>query len=138
MKVWLNWLDWPTLQFVHIGYNNITQLGVAAFAEAVDNWPALTHLDLHCNPLGDVGAAALASCISCNFPALKTLDLEDCLIEVDGVTALAQVVWPALTHLYLQSNPLGDVGAAALASCISCNFPALIPIPPRRLPRCLS
>jgi len=68
-------------------------------------------LDLRGNWIGDVGLAALAR--SPVAPNLRSLDLTDCQITVQGVPFLD--AFPQLRTLDLSDNPLGPEGARALS-----------------------
>lgn len=72
------------------------------------------HLHLNHNPIGDVGAQALAS--SPHLSKLRTLALQSCQIGPEGVEALMRAPWAAqLERLELSMNPIEDRGAQAIA-----------------------
>jgi hypothetical protein len=80
--------------------------------------PGLTMLSL-CMPVGDAGALALAAALGRGaLPRLRMLYLVDADIGDAGLAALATALRrrPALAHLRLTFNPLGDEGLAALVA----------------------
>ena len=80
--------------------------------------PGLTMLSL-CMPVGDAGALALAAALGRGaLPRLRMLYLVDADIGDAGLAALATALRrrPALGHLHLTFNPLGDEGLAALVA----------------------
>ena len=79
--------------------------------------PAVTTLHLGNMHVGNAGASALAAALGRGaLPRLKTLTLVNTAIGDAGLVALAPALRrrPALEHLVLQGNPLGDEGLAAL------------------------
>ena len=69
--------------------------------------------------VGDAGASALAAALGRGaLPRLKTLVLARAGIGDPGLVALAPALrrLPALVELYLQGNPFGDEGIAALVA----------------------
>ena len=80
--------------------------------------------------VGDAGASALAAALGRGaLPRLKMLNLNHTAIGDAALVALAPVLrrQPALEHLDLQGNPLGDEGLAAL---VTPPPPAGAPPPP--------
>ena len=80
--------------------------------------PSLTTLQLTMR-VGDAGASALAAALGRGaLPRLKTLSLNWAAIGDAGLVALAPALrrLPALEHLNLYNNPLGDEGLAALVA----------------------
>jgi uncharacterized protein (TIGR02996 family) len=81
-------------------------------------WPVLSRLralDLGSNPVGNAGAAALAS--SSHLAALESLQLAWCEVGPAGAAALAQAKHLGrLRVLWLENNPVGDEGARALVA----------------------
>ena len=81
--------------------------------------PAVMSLNLNNSHVGDAGASALAAALGRGaLPRLKTLCLANTAIGDAGLVALAPALrrLPALEYLYLQSNPFGDEGLAALVA----------------------
>ena len=80
--------------------------------------PAVTSLTLGGTHVGDAGASTLAAALGRGaMPRLKHLGLGNTAIGDAGLVALAPALrrLPALERLYLDRNPLGDEGLAALA-----------------------
>ena len=81
--------------------------------------PAVATLFIWGMHVGDAGAEALAAALGRGaLPRLKFLSLDNAAIGDAGLVALAPALrrWPALKHLYLGGNPLGDEGLAALVA----------------------
>ena len=81
--------------------------------------PAVTKLDLGGVHVGDAGALALAAALGRGaLPRLKILHLISAAIGDAALVALAPALrrLPTLESLYLQGNPLGDEGLAALVA----------------------
>jgi uncharacterized protein (TIGR02996 family) len=73
----------------------------------------LRHLRLHQNPIGDLGATALARS---RARSIEDLDLQACEIGEAGVSALAETPsMRAARRWRLGGNPIGDAGARAIA-----------------------
>jgi hypothetical protein len=81
--------------------------------------PAVTLLSLSGTHVGDAGASALAAALGRGgLPRLKTLGLLGTAIGDAGLVALAPALRrrPALEHLWLNGNPLGEEGLVALVA----------------------
>ncbi len=96
---------WPALaslsaRFASVAFDGPHALGAAVFA----GFPALEELDLAGVPMGEAGAALLASH---RWLRLGGLNLSNCKIDDAGVAALARGAWPALERLNLRGNGLG-------------------------------
>jgi hypothetical protein len=81
--------------------------------------PAVTDLYIHATYVGDAGASALAAALGQGaLPRLKDLALPSAAIGDAGLVALAPALrrQPALETLFLEGNPLGDEGLAALVA----------------------
>jgi hypothetical protein len=105
--------DWRALVFLSARLNDVAfgglhALGGAAFA----GFLALEGLDLSYVPLGEAGAALLAS--QC-WPRLRKLNLRFALLKDAGLAALARSAWPALQVLDLRLNYFGAPLALAAA-----------------------
>ena len=94
----------PNLRFemLDISHNNVETEGLLAFAKGLkmcvtDRTTPLTILRFRGNPVGCAGAIAIANILktrSCTLNAtLKELDMGDCDLKAEGVTALC-AAWP--------------------------------------------
>ena len=98
------------------GPDGVQRLAVGLGAGAL---PALTNLELINVRVGDAGASALSAALRRGaLPRLKTLQLHNAAIGDAGLVALAPALrrLPALEQVFLDSNPFGDVGLAALVA----------------------
>ena len=109
-------LERLTLQsLLHAGPEGVQRLAERLGAGAL---PAVTWLRLSMH-VGDAGASALAAALGRGaMPQLKRLVLTNVGITDAGLVALAPALrrLPALEHLKLNYNPLGDEGLAALVA----------------------
>ena len=81
--------------------------------------PAVTSLTLSSMHVGDAGASALAAALGRGAsPRLEGLTLANAAIGDAGLVALAPALrrLPALEYLFLDGNPFGDEGLAALVA----------------------
>jgi hypothetical protein len=106
--------------------------GVQRLAEGLvtGSLPAVTDLFIGSMHVGNAGASALAAALDRGaMPRLKVLVLADAGIRDAGLAALAPALRrrPALDSLYLDFNPFGDEGLAAL---LAPPPPAGTPPPP--------
>eukprot|EP00964_Phaeocystis_antarctica_P005138 scaffold2801_cov63-Phaeocystis_antarctica.AAC.3 len=109
-------LETLTLYKPTAGPDGALRLAVGLGAGAL---PAMTYLSISRMHMGDAGASALAAAlIRGALPRLKILELYSVAIGDAGLVALAPALrrLPALQSLYLQGNPLGDEGLAALVA----------------------
>jgi Ran GTPase-activating protein (RanGAP) involved in mRNA processing and transport len=95
--------------------------------------PNLQQLNLQCNQIGDIGAAALShalrnqscsrTCASSNARALRSLNLSQNRIGSDGAACLAHALFynGTLHKLELEKNLIGATGVAALADALMIN-----------------
>jgi len=93
--------------------------GVQRFAEGLvaGSLPAVEILGVFCMHVGDTGASALAGALDRGaLPRLESLQLAHAAVGDAGLAALAPALRrrPALEMLYLEDNPFGDEGLAAL------------------------
>jgi Ran GTPase-activating protein (RanGAP) involved in mRNA processing and transport len=123
----------PTLTVLNLGGNGIAAEGCALIADALRQRQPGTHeqrpqslktLSLSRNPIGDVGAAALAAALPWN-DTLTSLDLWGCGVDGEGAMAFVEcfgqrdVHNTALQSLNLWANPLGGArGAGFLAQML--------------------
>jgi len=99
----------PRLKFLYLGNTAIGDAGLVALAPALRRRPALQSLDLHRNPIGDEGLAAL---VAPPPPA--------------GAPPPPTGVLPKLKALYLNGTQIADAGCAALAAALESGaLPAL-------------
>lgn len=84
---------------------------------------SLTSLNLAGNQLGDEGAGLLGQ-LSRGLKSLTHLDLSGNGIKGGGMAELTEGSFPALTHLLLAHNPIGDWGISSLVF-FSHHFPKL-------------
>ncbi len=107
---------WPGVRSLDLSTNAIGDKGVTALA-ASPAAPGLRVLRLRNNPFGKVGLSAFTNPA---FPNLTTLDLGSTLkrkaTAEDVARFLAGLQLPRLKHLDLGGWPVGDAGAAVLAS----------------------
>ena len=111
----------PELGGLHVLQPGAVPDGVQRLAEKLcaGALPALTILEFSSMHVGDAGASALAVAFGRGaMPRLKSLNLILSSIGDAGLVALTPALHklPALEHLYLASNPLGDEGLAALVA----------------------
>ena len=111
----------PALERLHIRYSAVAHDGVQRLAEGLGAGalPAVTSFALANMHVGDAGATALAAALGRGaLPRLKILILCDAAIGNAGLVALAPALrrLPALEHLDLEGNPLGDEGLAAFVA----------------------
>jgi hypothetical protein len=96
--------------------------GGMRFAAAHREWHQLQLLDLSDNGMEEVGGIVVAAII-CLGPKLLQCNLDWNSIRGRGASALGQAlnhVPQSLRSLSLDHNPLGDVGAAAVADALVC------------------
>ena len=96
--------------------------GLTLLAKFLPLFPAVAHLHLHSNEIGNAGACALARTLlsGSGCPSLATLHLSRNQIGPEGATALAQSLraCPLLSSLYVPRNPILDAGARAIAAAL--------------------
>ena len=111
----------PALKELHLrepaaGPDGVQQLAAGLGAGAL---PAVTKLFITRTHVGDTGATALTAALGKGaLPRLKILTLRNATFGDTGLVALAPALRrrPALEGLYLNVNPLGDKGLAALVA----------------------
>ena len=98
------------------GLDGVQQMAEGLVAGAL---PAVTHLSIVGMHVGDAGASALAAALDRGaLPRLEILALRNAAISDAALAALAPALRrrPALEQLWLDGNPLGDEGLAALVA----------------------
>ena len=117
----------PRLKILNLSYAAIGDAGLVALAPALRRLPALEHLDLGGNPLGNEGLATLVAppppagappTTTGVLAKLKLLDLENTQVTDAGCAALAAALGsgalPALETLYLDGIPASAAAKAAV------------------------
>jgi hypothetical protein len=105
-------LDLPVLESLAL-IDTLIQDDVEVLAH--EQWPRLTHLTLHNNPLGDDGLALLARW---SMALLRSLDISCLDASPQGVARLSTLHLPVLESLNLARNSLDPSTAAALARTV--------------------
>ena len=107
-----------TLRHLNLSSNGICAEGAMQILRSAHR---METLDLSCNDVGPVGAAALASALD-GMPGLRSLDLSHNGIGAEGAEVLSATLRDMrhLESLRLAGNAVGDSGAAALASAFEC------------------
>lgn len=111
-------LDLGGLSRLGLTYGSLGPAGVAALGRC-DALARLRHLDLSCAHIGDAGLEALAAAavFAPSAGPLDSLTLDRNAITAAGLRALVAAPFaPALRHLDLRENPIGDDGARVLAN----------------------
>lgn len=100
--------------------NKITGKGAASLADALYANNILTEIHLSNNPIGDIGAHALAQVLSIHNWTLTWLEINAASITDDGVQHLAEMlkVNKSVILLGLSFNQISDRGVASLTAAI--------------------
>ncbi|MFJ1805811.1 MULTISPECIES: ribonuclease inhibitor [unclassified Streptomyces] len=113
------------VETLYLGCNGITAGGACRIADQLRASPqVVTGVWLKRNPLGGGGGRAAAELIE-SARRLRTLDLVQTGLDAAGVTVLADALLAAagngrrVERLFAGGNPLGEVGAEALAAVIA-------------------
>jgi Ran GTPase-activating protein (RanGAP) involved in mRNA processing and transport len=106
---------WLSLQ-----YNEITSVGAAIIAKALNNNRTLYTLSLLANQVSDMGVKAFAEILAHNNCTLTILDLSENGITDAGCEHLAQTLKTnqTITLLYLSNNEISDRGVRLLCGTI--------------------
>ncbi|KAH9924310.1 RNI-like protein [Epithele typhae] len=113
-----------TLEEVRMPQNGIRMDGAVRIVEALARNAALAHFDLQDNTFGDPGTDAVAAALARGaWPALRVLNLSDCVIGKEGevspvVSALAKGLQSKLELLQLQNDNLETEECAILAGVV--------------------
>jgi Ran GTPase-activating protein 1 len=119
---------------VRMPQNGIRMDGIIALADGLSRCPNLQHLDLQDNTFtadgSFSGVKAWTEALR-SWPALKTLNLSDCVLSVDGeapllIAALSTGSNPNLHTLQLQNNNLDTQSFALLAQGITSHLRSLM------------
>lgn len=111
------------LRALYVGTNGIGSRGMASLADALTVNRTLAELTLGQNRIGSAGLRHVADAIATGHTVLTTLELGKNGIDSHGALALARALCSgaanALQNLYLDNNPLGDVGAGAFGALLA-------------------
>ncbi|CAK4504943.1 unnamed protein product [Aphanomyces euteiches] len=114
-----------TLKALYLGTNNLGSTGMMYLADALAVNSTLEELMLSQNQIKSTGIQYLVDAFaSSSMLQLHTLEIGFNDIDASGVIALADVLRSSpnrLENLYLDNNPVGDAGAAALGHCMAAN-----------------
>ncbi|KAL7690056.1 putative leucine-rich repeat domain superfamily [Plasmopara halstedii] len=111
------------LRALYLGTNGIGAAGLKSIATALTHNKSLEELTLGQNRVGSAGVSHLASAFATGQVALSTLELGKNGVDQEGAIALARSLCGAnrLQNLYMDHNPLGDVGACAFGALLAQN-----------------
>uniref|UniRef100_M4BQX4 Uncharacterized protein n=1 Tax=Hyaloperonospora arabidopsidis (strain Emoy2) TaxID=559515 RepID=M4BQX4_HYAAE len=111
------------LRALYLGTNGIGAAGMQSLATALTQNTSLEELTLGQNKVGTEGVRYLASAFATGNVALLTLELGKNGVDHEGTLALARSLCGVnrLQNLYMDHNPLGDVGASAFGALLVQN-----------------
>lgn len=111
------------LRALYLGTNGIGVAGMQSLAAALTHNKSLEELTLGQNKVGSAGVLHLASAFATGHTVLSTLELGKNGVDQEGAIALARSLCGAnrLQNLYMDHNPLGDVGASAFGALLAQN-----------------
>ncbi|GMF50924.1 unnamed protein product [Phytophthora fragariaefolia] len=111
------------LRALYLGTNGIGAAGMQSLATALTRNKSLEELTLGQNKIGSEGVRHLASAFATGHVALSTLELGKNGVDQEGAIALARSLCGVnrLQNLYMDHNPLGDVGASAFGALLAQN-----------------
>ncbi|CAH0482361.1 unnamed protein product [Peronospora belbahrii] len=111
------------LRALYLGTNGIGAAGMQSLATALTKNKSLEELTLGQNKVGSAGVRHLASAFATGHVALSTLELGKNGVDQEGAIALARSLCGTnrLQNLYMDHNPLGDVGASAFGALLAQN-----------------
>ncbi|KAF4031289.1 Leucine Rich repeat [Phytophthora infestans] len=112
-----------SLRALYMGTNGIGATGMQSLATALTHNKSLEELTLGQNKVGSAGVRHLAAAFATGHVALSTLELGKNGVDQEGAIALARSLCGAnrLQNLYMDHNPLGDVGASAFGALLAQN-----------------
>ncbi|CAI5705803.1 hypothetical protein KXD40_000760 [Peronospora effusa] len=108
---------------LYLGTNGIGAAGMQSLATALTQNKSLEELTLGQNKVGSAGVRHLALAFATGHVALSTLELGKNGVDQEGAIALARSLCGTnrLQNLYMDHNPLGDVGASAFGALLAQN-----------------
>uniref|UniRef100_A0AAV1VEL9 Uncharacterized protein n=1 Tax=Peronospora matthiolae TaxID=2874970 RepID=A0AAV1VEL9_9STRA len=111
------------LRALYLGTNGIGAAGMRSLATALTQNKSLEELTLGQNKVGSEGVRYLASAFATGDVALLTLELGKNGVDHESTLALARSLCGVnrLQNLYMDHNPLGDVGASAFGALLVQN-----------------
>lgn len=112
------------LRSLYIGTNGIGTNGTKSLADSLQINQHLEELTLGQNKIGSDGLKFLAAAFATGRVKLTTLEVGKNGIDADGVISLAKALCnPSnrLQNLYIDINPLGDIGAGAFGALLAKN-----------------
>ena len=113
-------LDNTQCMFLSLQYNEITSVGAAILAKALNNNRTLYTLSLLANQVSDMGVKAFAETLTHNNCILTIFDLSENGITDVGCEYLGQMLKTnqTITLLYLSKNEISDRGVRLLCETI--------------------
>lgn len=111
------------LRALYLGTNGIGAAGMQSLATALTQNKSMEELTLGQNKGGSAGVRHLASAFATGHVALSTIELGKNGVDQEGAIALARSLCGVnrLQNLYMDHNPLGDVGASAFGALLAQN-----------------
>ncbi|TDH70547.1 hypothetical protein CCR75_009168 [Bremia lactucae] len=111
------------LQALYLGTNGIGTAGMQSLATALTHNKSLEELTLGQNKVGSAGVLHLAAAFATGQVVLSTLELGKNGVDQEGAIGLARSLCGTnhLQNLYMDHNPLGDVGASAFGALLAQN-----------------
>ncbi|KUF94447.1 NLRC3 protein [Phytophthora nicotianae] len=111
------------LRALYLGTNGIGATGMQSLATTLTHNKSLEELTLGQNKVGSAGVRHLAAAFATGHVSLSTLELGKNGVDQEGAIALARSLCGAnrLQNLYMDHNPLGDVGASAFGALLAQN-----------------
>uniref|UniRef100_K3WXX4 Uncharacterized protein n=1 Tax=Globisporangium ultimum (strain ATCC 200006 / CBS 805.95 / DAOM BR144) TaxID=431595 RepID=K3WXX4_GLOUD len=113
------------LRSLYIGTNGIGSNGMQCLAEALTVNKVLEELTLGQNKIGSNGIKHIAAAFASGQAVLTTLEIGKNGIDQEGALALAKALCNGnpncLQNLYIDNNPMGDVGAGAFGALLAKN-----------------
>jgi len=108
--------EMPALSHVNLNHNHLGDIGVELlFAALVGASCSVVHVSVSENNIGDAGAMALASCLG-SLPRLTSLELCDNFIREKGSIALSEVIGGVAPTDDLASEELVPIGPLPMLS----------------------
>lgn len=127
---WLRDGKFKHLTYLNFGYNKVGGEGMKQVCEALADGacPELTHFACADNPIGDMGAIALAGALR-GMPKLTSIEINRNEFGDAGAEAIfaaaSEGAFSSLVALYIKGNLFGDAGMEAMCNAwASGNFAA--------------